>query len=96
MVGVDQLDSSSTEEDLEVPEDKQLSMSEQCPLMAKANSLLGCIRRSLAGRGREVILPLYSALLRPQLECCVKCWAAQCIILVDLLKQVQQRATKLV
>ncbi|KAK4806696.1 hypothetical protein QYF61_027697 [Mycteria americana] len=49
-----QLDSSSAEKDLGVPEDNKLSMSQQCTLMAKANSLLGCIRKSIAGRRREV------------------------------------------
>ena len=71
-------------------------MGHQGSPAAKANSLLGCVRKSTGGRWREVTLPLCSALLRPHLECCVQCWAAQYSQLVDLLKQVQQRAPKLV
>ncbi|KAK4832912.1 hypothetical protein QYF61_026555 [Mycteria americana] len=52
-----------------------------------ANSILDCIRQSLASRSREGILPLSSALMRPYLECCVQSWAPQYDRDMDILEE---------
>ena len=91
-LGPELLEGSSAEKDLGFLVDSKVPMSQQGALGAKkAKGILGCTRRSVASRSREVILPLCSALVRLHLECCVQFWAPQSKRERELLDLVQQR-----
>ncbi|XP_055556619.1 uncharacterized protein LOC129735227 [Falco cherrug] len=85
-LGDEGVERSPAKKDLGVLVDEKLDMSQQSvPRAQKANCILGCIKRNVASRSRQVILPLCSTLVRPHLEYCTQVWSPQLKKDMDLL-----------
>ena len=83
---------SSAEKNLQILVENRLVVKQQCALVAKKTTvILGCINKSMASRSREVILCLYSALVRLRLEHCVQLRASQLKKDRKLLDRVSER-----
>ena len=76
---------------------EKLNMSQQCTFTAqKHNHILSYIKRNVARRSREVILPLYSTRKRAYQEFCLQLWNPQHRKDVELLESVQRRAIEVI
>uniref|UniRef100_A0A7M4E0K4 Uncharacterized protein n=1 Tax=Crocodylus porosus TaxID=8502 RepID=A0A7M4E0K4_CROPO len=80
------------ERDLGVITDSKMNRGRQREVTGgRANRTLLCIHRCISGRAREVILPLYTILVRPQREYCIQVWAPHFRRDVDNMERVQRR-----
>ena len=73
-----------------------MKVSEQCGIAAsKGNQILGLIRRTITYREKQLIVPLYKAVVIPHLEYCIQAWRPYRKD-IDKLKRIQRRATKMI
>ena len=90
------LATSDMEKDLGIYVTSDLKPGTQCSQAAKkANCALGAIKRTIASRKKDVILPLYKTLVRPHLDYCSPAWRPHLKKDLEVLEKVQRRATKL-
>ncbi len=54
------------------------------------------IRRNITYKEKEMIVPLYKAIVRPHLEYCIHAWSPYHRKYIDMLDKIQRRATKLI
>ncbi len=80
------------EKDLGVVVRNDLKVSGQCAqACSKANKMLGIINRTIQNKTEEVMMCLYKALVRPQLEYCTVAWSPHYVKDRDMLERVQHR-----
>ena len=64
---------TTQEKELGVTFNAGMKVSEQCGIAAsKGNQILGLIRRTITYKEKQLIVPLYKAIVRPHLEYCIQ------------------------
>ena len=87
---------TTQEKDLGVTFSADMKVSEQCGIAAsKGNQILGLIMRTVMYKGKQPIVPLYKAIVKPHSEYCIRAWRPYRKKDIDKLERIQQRATKL-
>ena len=88
------LEPLNEEKDIGIIVSDDLKWEKHCSAaVSKSNRILGMIKRNFTDRSKEVIIPLYTSLIRRHLQYCCQLWNPNCNNLVE---GVQRRATKLI
>ena len=91
------LETCSTHKDLGVTISDDLKPDEQiAKCVAKANSMVGMIRRTFSYVDNDIFLKTYKVFVRPILEYCQEAWSPFLQKDIDDLENVQRRATKII
>ena len=74
-----------------------MNISEQCWISAsKGNTIIGLISRTITYQEKQLILPLYKAIVRPHLEHCVQAWRPYRKKDIDKLERIKRIAIKII
>ena len=88
---------TTQEKDLGVTFSADTEVSEQWGIAAsKGNKIIGLIRRTIMFKEKQLIVPLYKAIVRPHLEYCIQAWRPYRKKDIDKLDRIQRRATKMI
>ena len=81
---------TTQEKDLEVTFSADMKFSEQCRIAASnGNQILGLIRRTIMYKEKQLIVPLYKAIVTPHLEYCIQAWRPYRKKDIDKLERIQ-------
>ena len=96
-MGVAILGRTTQEKDLGVTYSADMKVSEQCGIAAlKGNQILGLIRITITCKEKQLIVPLYKAIVRTHLEYCIHTWRPYRKKDIDKLDRIERRATKMI
>jgi hypothetical protein len=87
-----ELEKSEGEKDIGVLVDDQLTFSRH--IQQQANSIMGLIRRTYSYLDEQSFKYLFQALVRPHLEYAEAVWSPSKVEDIDVLENIQRRATK--
>ena len=95
--GLEPMEESESEKDIGVVIDNKLKFEDHIiEKVNKANSILGVISRTFEYLEKENFVMLYKSLVRPHLEYANQVWAPYRKKHIDMIENVQKRATRLV
>ena len=81
---------TTQDKDLGVTFSADMKVSEQCRIAAsKGNRIQGLIRRIIMYKEKQLIVPLYTAIVRPHLEYCNQAWRSYRKKDIDKLERIQ-------
>ena len=82
---------TTQEKDLGVTFSGDMKVSEQCGIAAsKGNPIHGLIRITITYKEKQLIIPLYKAIVRPHLEYCMQAWRPYRKKDIDKLERIQR------
>ena len=82
--------------DLGVVVHKSLKVSNQCNKVVKeAYSVLGVINRCFINKTKDILVPLYKALVRSPLQYCILTWWPYLLKDIELMEKVQKSMTRM-
>ena len=71
-------------------------MWDYCFTASKGNKIIELIRRTITYEEKQLIVPLYKAIVRPHLEYCIQAWSPYRKKDIDKLERIQRKATKMI
>ena len=88
---------TTQQKDLGLKFSADINVTEQCGIAAsKGNTILGLIRRNIMYKDKQLIVPLYKAIVIPHLEYCIQEWRPYRKKVIYKLERIQRRATKMI